>query len=132
MLRLLPLLFLVACVATEPKTDPLTAALVGRSVDFSVDPALPRDQRAIQSWTADGRTVMRNMGMFDADLQGRWMVKNGNYCDMLGYSTEWNCMRVTFSNGGKSVRFVEIPDDLGDWLIDIFAVDRTGTFVTMP
>lgn len=85
--------------------------------------------RAVQSWTADGRTVMRNMGLFGGDLSGRWMVRNGHYCNMLGVSTEWTCMRVSFSNGGKTVRFVEIPKDLGDWLINVFAVDRTGTFL---
>jgi hypothetical protein len=120
---------LAGCVAPAPKPDPLTVALVGRAVDFSTDPALPKDRRSVQSWTADGRTVLRNMGLFGADLSGRWMVRNGQYCQMLGYNTEWTCMRVTFTDGGQTVRFREIRDELSDYLINLFEVDRTGRFL---
>lgn len=120
---------LAGCVAPEPKADPLSEALAGRSVDFSADPAIPADQRQVQSWTADGRTALRNMGLFGNDLSGRWTVRNGQYCELLGYSTEWTCMRVTFRDKGATVRFREVRDELSDYLINLFEVDRTGRFL---
>lgn len=122
----LMVLALAGCVAPMPEPDPLTVALVGRSVDYSTDPALTKDQRAVQSWTAEGRTVLRNMGLFGGDVSGRWIVRNGQYCQMLGNNTEWTCMRVTFTDGGQTVRFKEIRDELSDYFINLFEVDRTG------
>jgi hypothetical protein len=56
---LLSLAFLPACVAPGG-SDPITSASSARSADQSHDAVVPRADRTIQTWFADGRTGIAN------------------------------------------------------------------------
>lgn len=130
-MRGLVLLFpalLSACVATGG-TDAITAALVGRSVDYSYAWDRLSEDREIQTWTADGRTEISNYyNIFTHNVSGRWKVENGRYCEIFGNNPTWTCLRVTFLDGGL-VRFREFPADLGEMIVPLWVKDRTGKFL---
>ena len=120
---------LTACVAPQGGPDAITAALAGRSADYSFATDLPMEDRTIQTWHADGRTEIANdHDLYTTDIAGHWKVENGRYCEIFGSQTEWNCLQVTFPEAGQ-VRFKEHPKEIGELFIHLFAVDRTGQFL---
>lgn len=124
---LLALTPLPACVA--PGEDRIATALVGRSVDYTYGADIAMADREVQSWSADGRTEIRNhYNIFTSDITGRWRVEDGRYCEIFGSQTEWTCLRVTFLDGDL-IRFKEYPEGLGEVVLDLFGEDRTGRFL---
>lgn len=124
MLRLFPLLLLLAACVGNAGAARIPDLLAGRTVIFGPEGA-SRDDSFWQSWTADGRTETGGPGLFAAKT-GRWQVQDGRYCEMFGASTEWTCWRITLSDGGRQIRFWEIPGDFGDLVF--FHKDMTGFF----
>ena len=120
--------FLSACVATGGP-DPISAALVGRSVDYDSDWDGPMADHEVQSWTADGRTEIANYyNITTRDVAGQWKVENGRYCEKFDGRSHWTCLRVTLLEGGL-VRFKEYPKDFGELIIPLFNEDRIGKFL---
>jgi hypothetical protein len=127
-LLILPLLS--ASIAPLSGPDRITAALVGRSVDYSYQWDGNFADHEVQSWTAEGLTKIANGSTFGADdISGRWRVENGRYCEIFGNQTEWTCLSVTLSDDGRTVRFREIRDEVSDYFVNLFEVDRTGAFL---
>ena len=127
---LVALPILSACVAPLAGPDRITKALVGRAVDYSYQWDGPLAEHEVQSWTADGLTEIANGSTFGAnDISGRWRVENGRYCEIFGNQTEWTCLTVTLSEDGRTVRFREIRDEMSDYFVNLFEVDRTGAFL---
>ena len=124
MLRLFPLLLLLAACVGNAGAARIPDLLSGRTVIFGPEGAT-RDDSFWQNWTADGRTETGGPGLFAAKA-GRWQVQDGRYCEIFGASTEWTCWRITLSDGGRQIRFWEIPGDFGDLVF--FHKDMAGFF----
>ncbi len=128
MLRLIPLisLLLAGCLAPgAPAADPLFVLLAGRRVVYA-DPRAPGPgPHPWQEWGADGTTTWHGVGLFGGPSSGRWVVRNGLYCEMRGRQTEWTCWRMTTSDGGQRTRFQLAVAGIGDL---IFARHWVGHF----
>jgi len=121
-LLLLPLL-LAACIGNA-SGKPVEEMLAGHSVIYG-DPGETRDTAMWQEWGKDGTT--RTGGpSFLQSKSGRWKMDKGTYCEIFGVSTEWTCWRITVSDGGKRIRFWQIPGDIGDMLF--FHRDMDASF----
>jgi hypothetical protein len=117
-------LLLSACVGNTYGTRGISETLAGRTVYFA-EPGETKSEAFWQSWAADGTTRTGGPSVFH-DKSGRWKVVNGTYCEIFGRAKDWRCWRITLSEKGQTIRFWEIPDELGD--VIFFHRDMTGRF----
>lgn len=124
---LLPLM-LFSCVPVSG-ADPIARRLIGAKVIYDLPQGLegPPDS---QTWAADGTTVFDGgPGPFGGIDRGRWEMRLGRYC--ADFSTpprpkaEWACWRVSLSDDGQRIHFVEIKKGL----IVLFQREYHGRFV---
>ncbi len=119
------LLCLAGCVGNLSGPRGIAETLAGRTVVFG-PPGAGRGDALWQEWRADGSTVTGGPSVWH-EKAGRWRVVDGTYCELFGRAARWTCWRITLSDEGRTIRFWEIPGDLGGLVV--FHRDLEGRFL---